>query len=147
MQDHGVAMVVAKMNMSYMILLSLLVRVDHGYSSSPTLPCVLNLNLPEKIGANYYKFGIMLLGDEVGNKVRAVEVNYLNYLSKGNGRPFPAYEGYACAYEGYACAYEGYAAWYVAPNAEIGCNTFSYEALWTPHGFFPSERSSNSSSS
>ena len=62
---------------SHMIFLSLLVTVNHGCSCSPTLPCVLNLNLPEKIGANYYKFGIMLLEDEVGNKVRAVEVNKL----------------------------------------------------------------------
>ena len=61
---------------SNMVFLSLLVIVDHGYGCSPTLPCVLNLNLPEKIGANYYKFGIMLLEDEVGNKVRTVEVNY-----------------------------------------------------------------------
>ena len=37
----------------------------------PTLPDLLCLDIPTRVGANYDKFGILLLNDIKGNRVRA----------------------------------------------------------------------------
>ena len=38
-------------------------------NSNPTLPQMLRLNIPEKVGVNYKNFGILLLNDKDGSKV------------------------------------------------------------------------------
>ena len=39
----------------------------------PSLPKLLHLEIPEKVGANYYKFGVFLLNDETGSLLDAIE--------------------------------------------------------------------------
>ena len=50
------------------------VVIGHGlYNSSgerPTLPELLHLRVPQQVGANYSMFGIFLLNDETGSRVR-----------------------------------------------------------------------------
>ena len=43
--------------------------------SKPDLPELLRLEIPEKVGADYQKFGILLLNDEVGDRVASIEAN------------------------------------------------------------------------
>ena len=43
----------------------------------PSLPKLLRLDLPEKVGANYRKFGIFLLNDETGGRLDAIEMECL----------------------------------------------------------------------
>ena len=40
-------------------------------SSGPTLPELLRLKVPQQVGANYSTFGIILLNDTVGSRVRS----------------------------------------------------------------------------
>ena len=37
----------------------------------PSLPKLLHLEIPEKVGASYYKFGVFLLNDETGSLLDA----------------------------------------------------------------------------
>ena len=42
----------------------------------PTLPELLRLKVPQQVGANYSTFGILLLNDETGSRVDAIEDEY-----------------------------------------------------------------------
>ena len=42
-------------------------------SGPPTLPQLLRLKIPQRVGANYSTFGIFLLNDTVGSRVRALK--------------------------------------------------------------------------
>ena len=42
-------------------------------SGPPTLPQLLRLKIPQRVGANYSTFGILLLNDTVGSRVRALK--------------------------------------------------------------------------
>ena len=39
----------------------------------PTLPELLRLNVPQRVGANYQGFGVLLLNDTDGSKVEILE--------------------------------------------------------------------------
>ena len=39
----------------------------------PSMPELLRLQVPEKVGAKYYKFGILLLNDESGSRLETIE--------------------------------------------------------------------------
>ena len=39
----------------------------------PSLPKLLHLEIPEKVGTNYYEFGVFLLDDETGDQVDIIE--------------------------------------------------------------------------
>ena len=39
----------------------------------PTMPQIINLQIPTKIGASYSSFGVLLLNDETGNIVHGIE--------------------------------------------------------------------------
>ena len=41
-----------------------------------TLPELLKLKLPVKLGANFHNFGIFLLDDTIGTRVRAMELKH-----------------------------------------------------------------------
>ena len=43
-------------------------------SGPPTLPQLLHLKIPHRVGANYYTFGILLLNDTVGSRVQALKM-------------------------------------------------------------------------
>ena len=43
----------------------------------PSLPKLLRLNLPDKVGASYRNFGIFLLKDETGSRIDAIEMECL----------------------------------------------------------------------
>ena len=43
----------------------------------PSLPKLLDLDIPEKVGAGYRKFGTFLLNDETGSLVDAIEIQSL----------------------------------------------------------------------
>ena len=42
-------------------------------SGPPTLPQLLRLKIPQRVGANYSTFGILLLDDAVGGRVECLE--------------------------------------------------------------------------
>ena len=48
-------------------------RVCYIVSGPPTLPQLLRLKIPQRVGANYSTFGILLLNDAVGSRVRALK--------------------------------------------------------------------------
>ena len=48
-------------------------------SGPPTLPQLLRLKIPQRVGANYSTFGILLLNDAIGSRVQA-----LTMASQGN---------------------------------------------------------------
>ena len=41
----------------------------------PSLPELLRLKVPQQVGANYSPFGVILLNDQMGNRVKAIEHN------------------------------------------------------------------------
>ena len=41
----------------------------------PSLPELLCLKVPQQVGSNYSKFGIFLLNDQMGNRMKAIEQN------------------------------------------------------------------------
>ena len=43
--------------------------------TQPSLPEILRLKVPQQVGANYSTFGIILLNDQMGNRVKAIEHN------------------------------------------------------------------------
>ena len=43
---------------------------------APSLPELLRLELPERVGNNYSNFGIFLLEDRTGNRMDAIEDEY-----------------------------------------------------------------------
>ena len=43
-------------------------------SGPPTLPQLLRLKIPQRVGANYFTFGILLLNDTVGSRVESLEI-------------------------------------------------------------------------
>ena len=45
--------------------------VIHFLGARPTLPELLRLDVPQQVGANYSIFGILLLNDETGSRVRS----------------------------------------------------------------------------
>ena len=45
-------------------------------NSRPTLPQLMQLKIPEKVGPNYRKFGTFLLQDDTGCVVQSMETNY-----------------------------------------------------------------------
>ena len=51
---------------------------DDTANSKPTLPQLLRLNIPEKVGVKYKMFGTFLLKDEDGNKVDNIRVACTN---------------------------------------------------------------------
>ena len=64
----------------------------------PSLPKLLKLKVPQKIGTNYYQFGILLLNDDNGTLIRIIEYecrekcerivcDILSYWLKGKGKP------------------------------------------------------------
>ena len=46
-------------------------------SGPPTLPQLLRLKIPQGVGPHYYTFGIILLDDPVGRRVRALQMECL----------------------------------------------------------------------
>ena len=46
-------------------------------SGPPTLPQLLRLKTPQRVGANYYTFGILLLNDTVGSRVDGFKLKCL----------------------------------------------------------------------
>ena len=48
-------------------------RVCYIVSGPPTLPQLLRLKIPQRVGANYSTFGILLLNDTVGSRVDSLE--------------------------------------------------------------------------
>ena len=44
-------------------------RVCYIVSGPPTLPQLLRLKIPQRVGANYFDFAVFLLNDEVGSRV------------------------------------------------------------------------------
>ena len=48
---------------------------DDG-TSRPTLPELLRLKVPQGVGANYTTFGVVLLNDELGSRVDAIDNMY-----------------------------------------------------------------------
>ena len=55
--------------------MNIIVKADMGFSSvvHPTLPELLRLRVPQQVGANYSTFGILLLNDETGSRVRGLK--------------------------------------------------------------------------
>ena len=51
---------------------------DATANSKPTLPQLMRLNIPEKVGVSYRAFGILLLNDDHGNKVDNVRASCSN---------------------------------------------------------------------
>ena len=47
-----------------------------GSGGQPTLPELLRLDVPEGIGTNYSKFGVLILNDNLGNQVDVIEEEY-----------------------------------------------------------------------
>ena len=48
----------------------------------PTLPLLLRLELPEHIGPNYQQFGIFLLDDTIGTRVKTIEDQHMGDHNK-----------------------------------------------------------------
>ena len=46
-------------------------------SGPPTLPQLLRLKIPQRVGANYSTFGIILLNDTVGSRVESLKLKCL----------------------------------------------------------------------
>ena len=51
-------------------------------SGPPTLPQLLRLKIPQRVGANYSTFGIFLLNDTVGSRVKSLEMGCLGKPDK-----------------------------------------------------------------
>ena len=51
-------------------------------SGPPTLPQLLHLKIPQRVGANYSTFGIFLLNDTVGSQVECLEEECHNKADK-----------------------------------------------------------------
>ena len=49
---------------------------DDG-TSRPTIPEILRLEVPQGVGANYTTFGVLLLNDKTGSRVRALRMECL----------------------------------------------------------------------
>ena len=77
-----------------------LIVESSGYFSgdTPTLPKLLELDIPENVGTNYYKFGTILLKDRIGSQIDAIEhncrdsserivIDILKEWLKGKGKP------------------------------------------------------------
>ena len=45
--------------------------------SGPSLPQLLRLKIPQRVEANYSTFGILLLNDTVGSRIRAIKMECL----------------------------------------------------------------------
>ena len=51
-------------------------------SGPPTLPELLCLKIPQRVGPDYYTFGILLLNDTVGSRVESLEMGCLGKPEK-----------------------------------------------------------------
>ena len=64
------------------LLVSMCVMVAHFVSGPPTLPQLLRLKIPQRVGEHYLKFGITLLNDRVGSRVQAFKMECLGDSEK-----------------------------------------------------------------